>query len=120
MIPESTIPAAISEPVAFTIFVAKDLPETDTLLSSSGAILELRDLLVTSLDSSDILELLLPTFVAESNVPLILFVTPCAALFILPPVSFNLFVKLLKSEIFATAFLAPPTTSPTPAYAIIC
>jgi hypothetical protein len=66
------------------------------------------------------LELLLPTFVAESNAPLILSVTPCAALLTLSPVSFNLFVNSLKSEIFATALLAPPITSPTPAYSIIC
>jgi hypothetical protein len=39
----------MSEPVAFTILVAKDFPETDTPLSS-GAILELRDLFVISSD----------------------------------------------------------------------
>jgi len=112
----STIPATISEPDAFTILVAKDFPETDIPLSF-GAILELSVLFVIL---SDWLELLLPIFVAEFNALLILSVTPCAALFTLSPVSFNLFVNSLKFEIFDTVLLAPLTTSPTPAYSIIC
>jgi hypothetical protein len=40
----------MSEPVAFTILVAKDFPETDMPLFSSGAILELSWPLIISSD----------------------------------------------------------------------